>query len=128
LILACCLLGTVVMQQEMTGFAEYYASLTPAQKTLYGSLGLFNIYGSWYFAALLVVTGINIVISSLDRFPGAWRYIRRPKVEASKHYLRNQALHHEVDVDGSPEDAAHRVAAAWRAKGLKPRISERGGR
>jgi cytochrome c biogenesis protein len=128
LVLTCCLLGTLIVQQEASGFAEYYAALTPAQKTIYGKLGLFDVYGSWYFAALLVVTGLNIVVSSLDRFPGAWRYVRRPKVEASKHYLRAQAVHDEAEVEVTPETAARRVAAAWRAKGLKPRVTERAGR
>ena len=65
LLLACCLLGMVIMQQGMAGFEEYYADLTPAQKTVYGKLGLFDVYGSWYFAGLLLVTGINIVVSSV---------------------------------------------------------------
>lgn len=128
LLLACCMLGMVVMQQEMSGFAEYYASLTPAQRALYGKLGLFDIYGSWYFAALLLVTGANIVVASVDRFPAAWRYLRSPKLEASRHYLRRQEASRELVVAGAPSEVAGRISTAWREQGLKPRVTERAGR
>jgi cytochrome c biogenesis protein len=49
-------------------------------------------------------------------------------VEASKNYLRAQAVHDDVEVEDSVETAARRVAAEWRAKGLRPRVTERGGR
>jgi cytochrome c biogenesis protein len=128
LLLALCVLGMVVMQQNMAGFADYYAGLTPATRYVYGKLGLFDVYGSWYFAALLALTGVNIVMSSIERFPAAWRFVRRPKLNVSRHYVRTQAVHHSVDVDIVPADAVSRVAALWRANGLTPRVTERGGR
>jgi cytochrome c biogenesis protein len=128
LLLACCMIGMLVMQQEMSGFAEYYASLTPAQQRVYGALGLFDIYGSWYFAALLVATGVNIVVASIDRFPAAWRYLSSPKLTASRDYLRHRAAYREVEVAATSGDAVRRVVEAWREQGLKPRATERGGR
>ena len=47
-----CMLGMLVMQQSVDGFDRYFADLTPAQKLVYSSLGLFDIYHSWYFNAL----------------------------------------------------------------------------
>lgn len=128
LLLALCMLGMVIMQSEMAGFEEYYASLSKAQKTVYGRLGLFDVYGSWYFATLLVLTGLNIVLSSVDRFPAAWRYLRRPRVTASPAYLRRQPVSSELELDEKPEPVLERLVAAMRQRGLAPRLTTRAGR
>src|SRR5215218_8391504 len=39
LLLGCCVVGMLVVQQDAGAFAEYFASLSPSQKTLYGALG-----------------------------------------------------------------------------------------
>ena len=44
-----CMIGMLVMQQNVDGFANYFAALTPAQRLVYGRLGFFDIYHSWYF-------------------------------------------------------------------------------
>ncbi len=43
------MLGMLIMQQNVEGFDAYYVSLTPAERLVYGALGLFDIYHSWYF-------------------------------------------------------------------------------
>ncbi len=53
--------GMLIIQQNVNGFDAYYASLTPAEKLVYGSLGIFDIYYSWYFKFLLIVLSPNIV-------------------------------------------------------------------
>lgn len=123
------MIGMLVMQQDVDGFAQYYAELTPSQKLVYGSLGIFNIYHSWYFNALLLVLSINITLASVDRFPKAWTFISRPKLDASAAYLRGQPQHHSLIVNGeSRRDVAERVAAACRKTGLKPTITEKNNR
>src|SRR5262245_34003535 len=44
ILLTCCMLGMLVMQVNVEGFEKYYANLKPAQKLVYGALGLFDIY------------------------------------------------------------------------------------
>jgi len=36
--------GMLILQQNVQGFDAYYVSLTPAEKLVFGSLGLFDIY------------------------------------------------------------------------------------
>ena len=69
------IVGMIIIQQNVQGFDAYYASLTPAEKAVYGSLGLFDIYHAWYYNLLLLVLSLNIVLASIDRFPSAWSYI-----------------------------------------------------
>lgn len=128
LVLACCMIGMLVMQQNIEGFREYYENLTPSQRMIYGALGFFDIYHSWYFTALLAVTGLNIILSSIDRFPAAWRFFRKPKLSASPKFARAQMFNTAAEVDERPQAYAERVAAGWRKKGLRSRISKEGER
>ena len=124
---AACMIGMLIMQANVGGFDKYYAELTPSQKLLYGKLGFFDIYHTWYFNALLLLLSLNIVLSSIDNFPKAWTFISRPKLEASLQWLGGQEQHAAIDArDDDPERVASRVVAACRAIGLKATVTERG--
>src|SRR5437870_3247859 len=57
--------GMLIMQANVEGFEAYYVSLTPAEKTVFGALGLFDIYHSWYFSAALLFLSLNIILASI---------------------------------------------------------------
>ena len=115
-----CFLGMIIMQQNVDGFEAYYAQLTPAQKLVYGSLGLFDVYHSWYFNAILLVLSFNIVLSSIDRFPKTWTFVSKPKLDASKRWLKGQAQNAEFETTAEDRDAlVRRISekakkAGWR--------------
>ena len=124
LMLVCCMIGMLIMQQNVEGFRQYYQKLSPAQRELYGTLGFFDIYRSWYFTLLLAVTGLNIILSSIDRFPTAWRYIRRPKLLASPNFVRAQTFHIATELSGSTEKAVESISDSWKAQGFRPRVTK----
>src|SRR5215471_16495877 len=128
ILLLCCIIGMLVMQQDVQGFATYYERLTPSQKLVYGGLDFFNIYHSWYFALLLELTGLNIILASIDRFPTAWKYIREPKLKASPNFIRAQMFSTETETNGAASGLAEGIRSAWRKRGLRARISEENGR
>src|SRR4051812_39416966 len=64
LLAALSMIGMLIMQQNVDGFNKYYAELQPSQRLLYGTLGFFDIYHSWYFNLILLVLSLNIVLSS----------------------------------------------------------------
>src|SRR5918997_1621219 len=103
---------------------------SPVTRLLFGSLGFFDIYNAWSFNVLLLVLSLNIVLASIDRFPGAWAYIRKPKVEAGPVWLKTQQVHEVLSVRGaSREEVVKRVAAACEQVGLKKlRVTEKGTR
>ncbi|HEX7176626.1 MAG TPA: cytochrome c biogenesis protein ResB [Pyrinomonadaceae bacterium] len=126
---AACMVGMLIMQANMEGFDKYYADLTPSQKLLYGKLGFFDIYHTWYFNALLLVLSLNIVLSSIDNFPKAWTYLSRPKLDASPQWLGGQELHAALTVDGDDSQAvAMRVGAACSSLHYRTTITEEAGR
>ncbi|MEK6409270.1 MAG: cytochrome c biogenesis protein ResB [Acidobacteriota bacterium] len=113
ILLSCCMLGMLVMQVNVDGFDKYFANLKPAQKTVYGALGFFDIYRSRYFTLLLALTGLNIILASIDRFPAAWQYIRKPKRTASPKFIAAQMFNAEKVVDDPPARLAESVRAIW---------------
>jgi cytochrome c biogenesis protein len=129
LLAAACMVGMLIVQQNVEGFDKYFANLTPAQKFLYGKIGFFDIYHAWYFNAILLILSLNIVLASIDRFPGAWTYISRKKLDASPHWLRGQEQSASLRLDvAGREEAVGKVAEAFRASRLKPVVTEKKGK
>jgi cytochrome c biogenesis protein len=121
------MIGMLIMQQNVEGFDKYFHELTPSQQLLYGKLGWFDIYHVWYFNALLLVLSLNIVLASIDRFPKAWTFISRKKLDAGAAWLRGQEQSAELKLEGeSRQSVAERVSAACREVGMKPVITEKG--
>jgi cytochrome c biogenesis protein len=127
LLLICCMIGMVIMQQNVEGFRAYYAKLTPATRSLYESLGFFNIYHSWYFTLVLAITALNIILSSIDRFPAAWAYVRQPKLTATPRFINAQAFTQTVRQSQDTDRAVEGIAAAWRKAGLRAKINKEEG-
>ncbi len=122
------IVGMLIVQQNVNGFDAYFASLTPAQKTVYGELGFFDIYHGWYFNLLLLVLSLNIILASIDRFPSAWSYISRPKLNASKKWLSGQKQNAVVQVEADNEEqAADLISQVFKKNGFKPHINEKKG-
>ena len=115
---AACFTGMVIMQQSVDGFERYLAALTPAQRLVYGLLGFFDIYHSWYFTALLFAVSINIILTSIDRFPKAWRFYSKPSIIVPIRWLNEQRQNSEVSLDGDADVAVAKVTAAMTASGF----------
>lgn len=123
------MIGMLIMQQNVDGFDKYYAELQPSQRLLYGTLGFFDIYHSWYFNLILLVLSLNIVLASIDRFPTAWRFIKHKKLESGRKFLESQQQHEALTIQAeSGKEAAQRVAGAFKSLGLRPTVTEKNGR
>ncbi|MDI1243020.1 MAG: cytochrome c biogenesis protein ResB [bacterium] len=119
------IIGMVIIQQNVQGFDSYYASLTPAERSVYGALGLFDIYHSWYYNVLLLILSLNIILASIDRFPTAWAYIANPKVKATKDWLLNQKVHSSVTLPAESESAAgEHIKRTFESERFKTFVSE----
>ncbi len=119
------LVGMLIVQQNVNGFDAYFASLTPAEKFVYGTLGFFDIYHSWYFNFLLLVLSLNIILASIDHFPTAWTYISKPKRTATRGFLLKQKQNAVLSVKGESEKTiAETINQAFAKQGFKPQTSE----
>jgi cytochrome c biogenesis protein len=119
------MIGMLIIQQNVQGFEPYYASLTPAEKLVFGSLGFFDIYHSWYFNFLLLSLSLNIILASIDHFPTAWTYISKPKLWATRDWLLNQPQNLTFIIDAENEsEVTEKISAAFAKAGLKVKTTE----
>src|SRR5215831_7790790 len=124
LLIIACMIGMLIQQQELETFSAYFAELTPAEKTVYGRLGFFNIYHVWYFNLLLLLLSLNIILASIDHFPAAWSFLRKKKLTASPTFAQAQRMHETVDVPEVDEtDLSGRAQSAARALGFKTTVT-----
>ncbi len=119
------IIGMLIVQQNVQGFDSYYISLTPAEKLVFGYLGFFDIYHSWYYNVLLLLLSLNIVLASIDRFPTAWKYLVEPKLTATREWLANQKSTAALTMDTSDEtEVVDRITKAFEAHGMKPVVTQ----
>src|SRR5438552_8498896 len=120
--------GMLILQQNVEGFDAYYVSLTPAEKLVFGSLGLFDIYHSWYFNLVLLVLSLNIVLASIDRFPSSWSYVVQPKLTATKNWLLARPVNKVLDYNnGTVEEISGKIETVFKENGLSSTMtSEKG--
>lgn len=125
-----CLIGMLIMQQNMEGFENYYAQLTPSQKLVYGKLGFFDIYHSWHFNGLLAVLSLNIILSSIDRFPKTWILVSKPNFTVPLRWLKTQKPSESFLIEGESRQAvAENIARRFKKAGWrKAVISEKNNR
>jgi cytochrome c biogenesis protein len=113
-----CLIGMLLMQENVEGFANYYNSLTPAQQLVYGKLGFFDIYHSWYFNTILAFLSLNIILASIDRFPKTWA-AAKPKESVPVRWLRDQKQTDSFDLRGERDEVVNKIARALKKAGLR---------
>jgi len=124
LLAVACMIGMIIMQQSVQGFDKYYAELRPAQRLVYGSLGFFDIYHTWYFNVLLLTLSLNIILSSIDHLPKAWKFISQKKLDATRAYVLSQKLSETINIEGeSRETVVERIRAACRQAGWRVRVA-----
>jgi cytochrome c biogenesis protein len=128
ILLTCCMIGMLVMQVNVQGFDKYYRQLKPAQREIYGALNFFDIYHSRYFTLLLAITGLNIILASIDRFPTAWSYLSKPKKMASPKFIAAQMFNQQSDQRGTPQSVADGISQAWGKHGFRAKVTQEGDR
>ena len=122
-------IGMVVMQQTVEGFDAYYAGMTPSEKLLGSWLLIFDIYHAWYFHGLLLLLSLNIILASIDHFPGAWSYVRKKKLTASPMFLSGQPAHSVVEMQAADKaEVIDKIKRAFKRRRLRSKVTEAGGR
>jgi len=125
LLITACMTGMLIQQQELETFGNYYASLTPSEKVVYGRLGFFDIYHVWYFNVILLLLSLNIILASIDHFPAAWSFVAKKKLTASPTFAKAQRTKDEVVLPHVERAAlTERARQAAKALGFKVRVTE----
>ena len=78
------IIGTLIPQNQNP--QAYVNAFGPFKYQLFNTLGIFDMYHSWWFQGLLLLLTVNIVCCSVDRLKSSWKLIfnRRPTVRADR--------------------------------------------
>ncbi len=72
--------------------AEFYAAEYGALGKIYYTLGLHDLYSSWWYLLLIASIGVSLVICSLDRVVPLHRALKNQKVSRHEGFLKRQRL------------------------------------
>jgi hypothetical protein len=95
-----------------------YAQWLTTMRGRYGSwfdfldtMGLFDVYGSWWFRALLALLAFSLIISTVERAASLWRTMRQAGVEQGDDSLAEASKQVVLSVDRPVEQWVERLRA-----------------
>jgi cytochrome c biogenesis protein len=111
--------GTLILQRPVTDPEKIQRAYSPQMLHWLDTLGMTDVFHAWWFAGLLALLGINIVLASLERFPGVWHYFVRPYRRPEPHFLAGLPLQKEIPIHDIPA-GMQAAEQAFRHRGFKP--------
>jgi len=109
--------GTLILQRgEPQSYIKAYGE---TGYEIIKVLGLYDVYHSWWFLTLISILAVNIIVCSIDRFPGAWRFIKEPLRWPSLAMLKGMKPQERLKTAYSLEEATDKVWEVLRSKGYK---------
>jgi len=107
-------LGTFIPQQEEA--VNFAHRLSPGTFHFFQTLGLFDMYHTAWFRILIALLALNLIICSIDRFPGAWRrFSAIPRPDRSR-IFRDIPPHQVLTVYDSAESASPTIERVLRSR------------
>ncbi len=103
-------IGTVIQQNQSPD--DYLREYSQGTVQLFETLGLFDLYHTWWFVLLLMLFTANLTICTLERFPAAWKVMRAPLKVFGDDAMKALPYRKEIVVKGGPEKAENAVLAA----------------
>ncbi len=108
------IVGTLIPQSE--GVSEFARGLSPGTLKLFTTLGLFDVYHSLWFRALISLLALNLIVCSLNRLGPTLRLFRAaPKPDRTRPF-EDVPPENRFFTDLSPAEAASRVEGLVRDK------------
>jgi cytochrome c biogenesis protein len=111
-------LGTLFPQapSQATGDSAVYAQWLASVQGGYGgwfdfldTMGLFALYGSWWFRALLALLAFSLMISAAERVASLWPFIRQIEVKQSDDSFADVSRQTVFSVDQPVEQLVERL-------------------
>lgn len=104
-------IGTFVLQRPTTEADQIERTYSPAVLHWLDALGLTDVFHAWWFATLLALVALSIVLVSIDRFPRAWKVLTKPYKETDSHFRAVLPIQEKIQI----ADADNALAIAERA-------------
>ena len=93
------IIGTLIPQNETP--VAYVQAFGEFLYRLFALLGLFDMYHSWWFRALILLLVANIVICSIDRLQATWKilFVRYPRFNIARYRKLKNKVDYKDDGD-----------------------------
>ena len=75
------------------------------------TMGLFDVYGSWWFRALLALLAFGLIISTAERVASLWPTMRQPGVKQGDEFFADASRQAVFSVDQPVEPLVERLKA-----------------
>jgi cytochrome c biogenesis protein len=110
------IIGTLVPQNQSP--VQYYHSFGPFLYQVMDTLGIFDMYRSWWFQGLIILLVVNIVVCSIDRLRSTGKIIftRNPKFNLENYRRRKsrQDFRLQTDADTCKTTFQRRLSRQFR--------------
>ena len=110
-------IGTLIKQGQAPSY--YLQEYGPGLSRFFEILDFTNMYKSWWFAALLGLFAVNLVVCTIDRLPGVWRLVVQDNLSHDPQKLAKMGLTHRLGTDLAVNVAAERLQGVLREAGWK---------
>ncbi|MDA8175297.1 MAG: cytochrome c biogenesis protein ResB [Nitrospiraceae bacterium] len=80
-------------------------SAAPMMYRILDAMDFMNMYRSWWFLSLLALFAANLMVCSIDRFPGIWKLVKAPAAPMPPEAFRGAQIKAEVKFGGKGQPA-----------------------
>ncbi len=115
------IIGTVIPQKET--FQWYASNYSETTAKIFQVLSIPDMYNSWWFLGLLGLLAVNLIVCSIDRFPGVWKQIKADNLATNPKRLLKMRLSNTWLSEKSKETLATDITNSLSSKGWK--VSQR---
>jgi cytochrome c biogenesis protein len=119
------IIGTILPQGPLP--PEYVAKTSAMKLQIYGKLGFFDMYHSWWFIALLYIFSLNLISCSIKRLPHVFKFISDPALVLADSMRNSFSQKSEVTFSALPEKAKEKLAEFLGKEFTSPVITEHSG-
>lgn len=129
------LLGTVLAQSpqgvrdDPAAYADWLDSVRPRYAGWtqpLDALGLFDVFGSWWFKAVNVLLCVSILCCVMHRLPLLVKRATRPHLHVTEPFFAHARIHHDLTSPVPAQQAADAARAALRRERYRVLDDERG--
>ena len=111
------IIGTVIPQKE--SFEFYVQNFSESTARIFQVLSIPDMYNSWWFLGLLGLLSINLIVCSIDRFPGVWKQIKKDNLAIDLKRVGKMRLSEQWGSEKSENELATEVSNKLSANGWK---------
>lgn len=116
------IIGTVIPQQAEKAIKYLTetvgANTAPTVYNIFLKIGFVDMYHSWWYISILSLLALNIIVCSIDRWPGVLKIIKAPVRPLSKEQLDNMPIKRVISLNGTPDAIKSIVRNAFMKNGF----------